>query len=183
MADRPQASEPIRELIAGWQAGEEQLATEYGATLAAIEEAVRELEAVGARMEQRAQEQEAAIEQERAAWRQQEETSAEARKRLEHDLALSRSRVRELERHLQQRTEELLEAQSANNALAAQLQEVTDPLPVLADHDEDYAEPSAPDDSAESAEPVAAESGPSNAAPDGEESVSERFARLRNKSA
>ncbi|MEO1495802.1 MAG: hypothetical protein AAFV43_01500 [Planctomycetota bacterium] len=173
MPDPARANEPIRELIAGWRTGEERMAGEYDATLSAIDEVVRELESVGARMEQRAAEREAEFDQQAERWRQQQETDQQHRKRLEHDLALARSRVREVERHLQQRTEELLEAQTANNTLAAQLQEITDPLPVIVPSDAGDPQPSAP---------AAADAG-EEAQNEAESSVSERFAKLRNQSA
>ena len=48
---------------------------------------------------------------------------AEQERKLEHDVTALRNRVAELEKSLQQRTEELLQAQAANNALAAELQQ------------------------------------------------------------
>lgn len=48
---------------------------------------------------------------------------AEQERKLEHDVTALRNRVIELEKLLQQRTEELLQAQAANNALAAELQQ------------------------------------------------------------
>lgn len=175
MPNPPQIYEPVRELIAGWQADEERMSGEFTATFAALEQLVQELVAAGDRVGQHAASREAEVQQQLGEWQQQQESEQQHRKRLEHDLALSRSRVTELERHLQQRTEELLEAQSANNALAAQLQEITDPLPVIADHGDTGQEADhAPAPAPAVEQPAVAE---------GESSVSERFARLRSKSA
>ncbi len=48
---------------------------------------------------------------------------AEQERKLEHDVTALRNRVAELEKALQHRTEELLQAQASNNALAAELQQ------------------------------------------------------------
>lgn len=72
--------------------------------------------------------------------------------RLEHDVASLRSRVTDLEKTLQDRTEELLRAQAANNALAAELQQAEfDPIadlttaPATALTTEPITQPAAPE--------------------------------------
>lgn len=169
-ADPHASQEPLRQLIAGWNDDETARSEEFGHSLDAVEAAVRELEQLSGRMEQRLAEVNESMEAERQQARERQESETQRRQRLEHDLGLARSRVVELERHLQQRTEELLEAQSANNALAAQLQEAGD-VPFVAPLEEAPSE--APHDGPE----------PFTEEPDTEGSVADRFARLRNQSA
>ena len=140
--------EPLRAVIADaaaadaqWNESQQQLIDGVEATLRQLEEQIERLAEGESAEEARRRE------------------ADEHRRRLEHDLKLARTRVHDLEEALQQRTEELLKAQAANNALAAELQ---------------AAEIDPSDEVAESSASPAEE-------PHGEDeaSVTERFAKLR----
>lgn len=104
--------EPIRQAIDDWAAGEEARSASLAELIAELAGSLGDLSqwAVG-------------LEGAEAAAAEANAQRDELLRRMEHDLRLSRGRVTDLETQLQQRTQELLDAQAANNALAAQLQE------------------------------------------------------------
>lgn len=165
--------EPLRELVDDWSRSESGRAEELQRLLEPIEQALGQL-GEWAERASAAEQSEAEARRDSA---EKEQAAEQRRKKLEHDLKLARARVTELERSLQERTEELLRVQAANNELAAQLQEIGD--------DEPLAEAS-PDATAEGGgDPV---DGDLMILPDGEslddlgdqgDGVAERFARLR----
>ncbi|MEQ8847005.1 hypothetical protein [Botrimarina sp.] len=120
-ADAPEV-QPLCELVTRWGELEETYGQQFKSLLDPLEEAVRRIDEYADLLSE-------ADEAEKAAQREAEErleAAAERRKRLEHDLRLSRERVRTLEQTLRQRTEELLQAQTVNNELAARLNAVAD---------------------------------------------------------
>ena len=170
------AHQPLQSLIDDLWQGERQQAEEQTASMEALEEAMGVLDEWSQRLEaeqaKRDAEQEAA-EQAREAERLELESY---RKRIEQDLVAARERIADLQSSLQERTEELLKAQAANNDLAAELQTVKDALPLgaitasptesAAESPNERTDEESADDSQESSEA---------------KSVSERFGRLRKK--
>ncbi|MEN0110235.1 MAG: hypothetical protein AAF805_05890 [Planctomycetota bacterium] len=112
MPDAVSAPDPVRQAIDDWAAGED-------ARSASLAELIAELAGSLGELSEWAAARESAEAEDAAAHAERDELL----RRLEHDLRLSRGRVADLESQLQQRTRELLEAQAANNELAAQLQE------------------------------------------------------------
>ena len=170
------AHQPIRALIDGLSETDRQRGEAAEQLLVALETAVHDLESWGERTARHLVEEES--EKERIEHDHQSRNERCAM--LEHDLGLARARVVDLEKALQQRTKELLEAQEANNALAAELQSV-DGVPPLS---KEAAPP--PSEATPEAPAAAEESSASNGGPSDEEasnsgSVSERFAKLRKK--
>lgn len=159
------AHEPLQALIDELWRTECQHVEAQETSLSALEEAMRVLQEWGDRLEQQETEQTAALEELEAAQRTELEAAEEVRCKLEHDLHAARARIADVEAALQARTEELLHAQAANNALAAELQAVTDSMPAPAP-----AGDPAPD-------------GGVQPKPSAGSSVSERFSRLRQKRA
>ncbi|MEO0530491.1 MAG: hypothetical protein AAF266_07920 [Planctomycetota bacterium] len=171
------AADPLRALVEEWSRSEVTRAEDLDRLIAPLEEAVERLAEWADRI--------ALVEQAEAERQQEAEAREQAaedrRRRLEHDLKLARARVRELEQGLQERTEELLRAQAANNALAAELQSIesddsleTDPL------DDEVFENLDPIDDSEHAEgEQAADNGEHAEAAESDGGVAERFARLR----
>lgn len=160
----PDRQAPLRALIDEAVDTDSQLGESQQQLIDNVESTFRELEAWVARLEENA-----AAEAER--WNEAEanrQAADEHRRRLEHDLKLARTRVGDLEKTLQERTEELLRAQAANNALAAELQAAELQLDDLDEGEE--AEASTSDQ-----EPAATEE------TEGEDSVSARFAKLRER--
>ncbi|MGL4513202.1 MAG: hypothetical protein ACRCT8_08935 [Lacipirellulaceae bacterium] len=120
------ARETVQALLDAWWDDESQLAAERDASLEALDESLKALDGWGDRFAREQVTREATTrlrDAERAA-------ADEHRRRLEHDLAVARSRVFDLERGLQERTEELLRVQAANNALSAELQSMIDAWPL-----------------------------------------------------
>ena len=123
------AVDPLRDLVEDWNRSEAGRAEDLQRLLEPLEQAVGQLSewadrvAVAEQAEEDARREAASKEQ-----------AAEARRRrLEHDLKLARQRVTELEQLLQDRTEELLRMQAANNRLAAELREIGDDEPLASD--------------------------------------------------
>ncbi len=126
-------------------------------------------------------------------WGQQLAEQLEDRKtkqqRLEHDVASLRSRVTDLEKALQDRTEELLRAQAANNALAAELQQAeVEPFSAQASELDTAQIEQSPESpplelptEAMIASAPSTEAAPNTLAIDEAVSVSERFGKLRNR--
>ncbi|TWU00696.1 Chromosome partition protein Smc [Botrimarina colliarenosi] len=165
--------ESLHALVEDWTQAEAGRAEELHRLLEPIEQAMAQLTEWADRIAA-AEASEATARNEAAS---RDQAAEDRRRKLEHDLKLSRTRVAELEKSLQERTAELLRLQAANNELAAQLQEIddeespsgtggptTDPP-----HDGDLM--SIPADDATFAD-IAVEV-------DGNEGVAERFARLR----
>lgn len=124
------AHQPLQTLIEDLWQSERQRAEEQTTSINAIEEAMTVLDDWSQRLEALQANQNAgqeATDQEKEAERVGAE---ELRKRLEHDLVTARERVDDLQSSLQERTEELLKAQAANNELSAELQAVNDALPL-----------------------------------------------------
>jgi hypothetical protein len=120
------ARETVQSLLDRWWDDESQLAAECEASLVALDETLRELDGWGDRFAREQVTREAA-----GRLRDADRAAAdEHRRRLEHDLAIARARVHDLERALQERTEELLRAQASNNALSAELQSMIDAWPL-----------------------------------------------------
>jgi hypothetical protein len=119
--------ESLRELVDDWTRTEAGRAEDLQRLLEPLERAVGQLSEWADRI--------AAAEGAEADARRDavsKEQAADARRRrLEHDLKLARVRVTELEQLLQERTEELLRMQAANNRLAAELREIGDDEPLL----------------------------------------------------
>lgn len=160
------ATDPLRALVEEWSRVELTRAEDLERMIAPLETAVGQLAEWADRV--------AVVEQAEAERLQETETREQAaedrRRRLEHDLKLARARVRELEQALQERTEELLRAQAANNSLAAELQSIesddtltTDPLD---------------DEVFENFDPVETAVEPPETT-ETDDGVAERFARLR----
>jgi chromosome segregation ATPase len=158
------AVEPLRGLMAGLADAEAGRAAELLTLLEPIERALGELNEWADRLD--AAEQAAANAQQQFA--SQERAADQRRRKLEHDLRLARDRVIELERSLQERTEELLRVQQANNELAAQLREIGD--------DETLEAGAEGETASEDGDLMIITDSP---APEGGEGVAERFARLR----
>ncbi|CAL1151141.1 unnamed protein product [Cladocopium goreaui] len=140
--------EPLRAVIADAAAADAHWSESQHELINGVEETLRQLE-----------EQIGRIAEGESAEEQRRHEADAHRRRLEHDLKLARTRVHDLEEALQQRTEELLKAQAANNALAAELQAAEiDPSDEVAESSASPAEEPHGDDEA---------------------SVTERFAKLR----
>lgn len=168
------ATDPLRALVEEWSHAEVTRAEDLNRMIAPLEEAVGQL--IGYADQIAVTEQTEAEHREEAATREQ--AAEDRRRRLEHDLKLARARVRELEQALQERTEELLRAQAANNSLAAELQSIesegtyaSEPLEDEAfEHFDSTVEPGI--------EPIES-AHPTEATGEAESGVAERFARLR----
>ncbi len=166
--------QPLQTLIDDLWQGERQQVEEQAASMGALEEAMGVLEDWGQRLEDQQAEQDA----EQATYEKSQEAerleAEEILKRLEHDLVTARERVADLQSSLQERTEELLKAQAANNELAAELQAKNDALPlrtppVAEPAPEPIAKATVEEDSTDAPEPAKVKS------------VSDRFGRLRKK--
>lgn len=184
--------EPLRELVDDWTRNEAGRAEDLQRLLEPLEQAVGQLSEWADRI--------AAAEASEAEARRdavsKEQAADTRRRRLEHDLKLARDRVTELEQLLLERTEELLRMQAANNRLAAELREIGDDEPLLAESsiDGSVAGCSLPDESPAEApehydETLTSDDGDLMAASNDTvplaefaavEHVAERFARLRH---
>lgn len=178
------AHPPLQTLIDDlWQV-ESQQVEQQTASMEALEEAMTVLDDWSQRLENQQSEQDAEQESQEQAKETEWLEAEELRKRLEHDLITARERMTDLQSSLQERTEELLKAQAANNELVAELQAANDALPLSTSHATLPVESAEPSEQAEqteqieSDEPAEEESSPDP--PEGK-SVSERFGRLRKK--
>lgn len=160
-------SEALSALFEDWSKAEEASENQAWDLLQPIEEAFARLDDLAAQL--------AEADQAEAAAREDAERRIQAaeehRQKLEHDLKLARDRVTDLEESLQQRTEDLLEAQNDNNELAAQLQAIDSQPPAPPASDQPLnggeGEPT-PDEAEKSADPDQDLTG-----------VAARFAKLR----
>ncbi len=182
MADSPidaPGTDPIGPLVAQWSEAESSRSEQLEQLLGPIEQSLEQLSQWADRLAADQQSQEA----ERQETAQRESAAEERRKLLERDLRLARNRVAELEQTLQDRTEELLRAQAANNALAAELQAVGDDLPDDLDDEPPEPQPLEIDDALAAEAAEANEPELAMACAEGESDLSggvaERFARLR----
>ncbi len=123
------AIEPLRDLVEDWNRSESSRAEDLQRLLEPLEQAVGQL----SEWADRVAEAEQAEEDARREAAHKEQAAEARRRRLEHDLRLARERVTELEHLLQERTEELLRMQAANNRLAAELREIGDDEPLASD--------------------------------------------------
>lgn len=180
MADSPieaPGSNPLGQLVVQWSEAESARAEDLERLLNPIEQSLEKLTQWA---DQLAQDQQA-NEAEREEMAQREAAGEERRRLLERDLKLARNRVAELEQTVQGRTEELLKAQAANNALAAELQAVGDDLPDDPEEDSLEAQPVEIDGAMAlaAAEGEAVEVAQDQDNSDSSSGVAERFARLR----
>jgi chromosome segregation ATPase len=123
------AVEPLRDLVEDWNRSEASRAEDLQRLLEPLEQAVSQLSEWADRVAVAEQREEEA----RREAASKEQAADARRRRLEHDLKLARQRVTELEQLLQDRTEELLRMQAANNRLAAELREIGDDEPLASD--------------------------------------------------
>ncbi len=165
------AHQPLQTLIDDLWQGERQQAEEQVASIEALEETMAVLEEWSQRLETQQTEQEESEKEEEARWIEAEEV----RKRLEHDLVAARGRIADLQSSLQERTEELLKVQAANNDLADELQALSDAQPLCVPPAVEPVVERLPEEVAEE------ESSPDLPEAPEVESVSERFGRLRKK--
>ncbi|QDV72291.1 hypothetical protein [Botrimarina mediterranea] len=179
--------EPLRELVDDWARAEAGRAEDLQRLLEPLEQAVGQLSEWADRIAAA----EAAEAEARRDATAKEQAADARRRRLEHDLKLARDRVTELEQLLLDRTEELLRMQAANNRLAAELREIGDDEPLLAEPmaEECRTDAPAPDGPLSYDEALTNDDGDLMAGADGGEPlpdfaavehVAERFARLRH---
>lgn len=168
------ASEPLRGLLDDFIDNEQSRSDELARLLEPVEQALSQLADWADRLD--AAERAAGEANQQAA--AQERAADDRRRKLEHDLRLARARVLELERSLQERTEELLRAQAANNDLAAQLREIGDDEPLETAIPDPEADDRRPYDEADAADGDLMLLGADDGGEPGE-GVAERFARLR----
>lgn len=166
------AVEPLRDLVDDWTQSEAGRAEDLQRLLEPLEQAVGQLNEWADRVAAAEQAEEDA----RREAASKEQAADARRRRLEHDLKLARERVTELEQLLQDRTEELLRMQAANNRLAAELREIGDDEPLA---NEALAEQAGKSDGDLMASDLDTEPLSDFDAAEHVEGVAERFARLR----